>query len=354
MSNLRKCALLLIMLLMLALQGCTTSAQRAEETAAAANTAAAAAGTATAAEIASRTPTATSTATPLPPTETPTPVPPTPTATPEPVCGAPPVTYLLGVGIDYRPNSYVYGLADVIRIVRLDYVNKKVSVLAMLRSLEVELPDVVDPNLKRSLLNQAYFYGVPPMDKYEGPAGGAGLLARTLKANFDIQVDNYIVVNMSTFRRFVSYIGGIYVYVPNNLYPQFPAGNTFMGGYDALLYSRLRMNDNLFGRQLRQNQIMLAIGNQLQSDKWNTRLADLIEVFDGRVLTDLTPEQFAQMACLGLMITPEDVSFAQFDEDLFHTERNESGQFVSRADYDLLRQMIADFMAGRWPEQGLP
>src|SRR5688572_31708464 len=87
-----------------------------------------------------------STATPLqlPPTWTPNPLTPTtlaPTSKPvTPVqslptptitlnnvtgfCGAPPVMNILVVGTDARSDSYLYGLADVMRLVRVDFVNQ--------------------------------------------------------------------------------------------------------------------------------------------------------------------------------------------------------------------------------------
>ena len=42
-------------------------------------------------------------------------------------CGGPPVMTLLAVGTDSRSNSYTYGLADVIRIVRVDFAATKVD-----------------------------------------------------------------------------------------------------------------------------------------------------------------------------------------------------------------------------------
>ena len=45
-------------------------------------------------------------------------------------CGGPPVLTLLAIGTDARGNSYNYGLADVIRIVRVDFLRPRVTILA--------------------------------------------------------------------------------------------------------------------------------------------------------------------------------------------------------------------------------
>ncbi|HEX9330500.1 MAG TPA: hypothetical protein VF896_01355, partial [Anaerolineales bacterium] len=42
------------------------------------------------------------------------------------LCGAPPVMNILAIGTDARGDNYSYGLADVIRLVRVDFVNPKV------------------------------------------------------------------------------------------------------------------------------------------------------------------------------------------------------------------------------------
>ena len=54
---------------------------------------------------------------------------PTNTATPQPLCGGPGVMNILAIGSDARGNHYLYGLADIIRLVRVDFVNARVGIL---------------------------------------------------------------------------------------------------------------------------------------------------------------------------------------------------------------------------------
>ena len=65
------------------------------------------------------------------PTDEPTPTPTvpeaTPTPTPAPICGDDAVWTFLLVGIDYRGNDYLYGLADGIRIARIDFTKMTVN-----------------------------------------------------------------------------------------------------------------------------------------------------------------------------------------------------------------------------------
>src|SRR3990172_11596224 len=52
-----------------------------------------------------------------------------PTATPAPLCGGPPAVIVLRVGARNRENNYLYGLADAIRVARIDFTVPAVSVL---------------------------------------------------------------------------------------------------------------------------------------------------------------------------------------------------------------------------------
>ena len=123
---------------------------------------------------------------------------------------------ILAIGSDTRGEGYLYGLADVIRLVRVDFVNPKVTVLEIPRDLWVEIPDIAD-NLNgqdHEKLNQAYLYGNRGFGYTDDPAEGPGLLARTLTLNFGTQIDNYAAVNMYTFTKIVDAVGGIEVTLP--------------------------------------------------------------------------------------------------------------------------------------------
>src|ERR1044071_3109935 len=135
------------------------------------------------------------------------------------LCGAPPVMNILAIGTDARGNNYTYGLADVIRLIRVDFVNPRVTVLEMPRDLWVEIPDIAD-NLNgqdHEKLNQAYLYGNPGFGYTDDPTQGPGLLARTLVLNFGTQIDHYAAVNMRTFEKIINAVGGIDVNLPETV-----------------------------------------------------------------------------------------------------------------------------------------
>lgn len=272
---------------------------------------------------------------------------------------------LLAVGTDARSNSYNYGLADVIRIVRVDFAEVKVTILEFPRDLWVEIPDIADDinGQDHEKLNQAYLYGNPGFGYYDGPGEGPGLLARTLALNFGVHLDRYVAVNMRTFEKIIDAVGGVKVNLPNGVDGRtsedrssrlvFPPGSQTLSGEQALTLARIR-NDGVFERATHQNTVMCALQDKLTSPTVVVRIPALINSFKGAVQTDLTPEQITQLACIGTKLKGEDITFVSFPLELFEQARVfdpvfDGRVFVWDVDYDILRDYVTRFNLGVWP-----
>jgi LCP family protein required for cell wall assembly len=289
----------------------------------------------------------------------------TATAAPQPLCGAQqPVMNILAVGSDARGNNYLYGLADIIRLVRVDFVNARVTILEMPRDLWVEIPGISDHyGITHGKLNQAYFYGNKGMGYYDGPGEGPGLLAETLNLNFGARPDHYLAVNMQTFTAIVDAIGGIDVYLPYDVSVRsaenptgfhIEAGQHHLEGKDALWVARIRQYD-VFGRAENQNIIMCALRKKLLSPAVVPAIPELVSVFRKYVQTDLSPEQINQLACLANQMHGNDIVFASFPTELFtrskiYDEQLKTELFIFDADFNILREYIDRFQQGTWPD----
>src|SRR6266498_1080794 len=198
-------------------------------------------------------------------------------------CGAPPVMNILAVGTDARGDNYNYGLADVIRLVRVDFVNPKVTILEFPRDLWVEIPDIAD-NINgqdHEKLNQAYLYGNPGFGYTDDPTQGPGLLARTLVLNFGTQIDHYAAVNMRTFEKIVNAVGGIDVTLPETVDGRtatdtnkrllFLSGTHHLDGTQALTLARIRI-EGVFARAENQNRVLCALREKLASSAVITKI----------------------------------------------------------------------------------
>jgi anionic cell wall polymer biosynthesis LytR-Cps2A-Psr (LCP) family protein len=79
---------------------------------------------------------------------------------------------ILAVGADNRADNYIYGLADVIRLVDIDFVTPRVTVFSLPRDLWVEIPDISDHyGITHGKLNQAYFMEHPGWATITVPEG---------------------------------------------------------------------------------------------------------------------------------------------------------------------------------------
>lgn len=292
---------------------------------------------------------------------------PSPTPTPEPLCGGPETMTILAVGADSGPD-FLYGLADVIRIVRVDFVTPKVTVLSMPRDLWVEIPEIENPyGITHGKLNQSFFYGSPGMGYYQGPGGGPGLLARTLYDNFSLLVEHYGAVDMLTFVKIVDAVGGIDLYLPYDVDGRpiddktedmgyFYAGQRHFNGDQALRFSRIRKKYNDFTRMDHQNMVICALKEKITSTAVLPKIPQIIAAFQDSVLTDLSPEQLSQLACLVPKLKSENLLFSSLPEEILSPGRVFSPQqkdevFIMDADFDVIRDYLAQFMAGTWPRE---
>jgi len=277
-------------------------------------------------------------------------------------CSGPPVMTLLAVGTDARSNSYTYGLADVIRIVRVDFVKAKVTILEFPRDLWVEIPYISDNlnGLDHGKLNQAYLYGQPGdgFAYWDDPSQGPGLLSLTLDLNFGVQADHYLAVNMRTFENVVNAIDGITINVPDleTAYNTgLPIGKHHLDGAEALKVARNR-KQGMYERVKNQNLVLCAMREKVLSPTVITQVPALIESFRDNIQTDFTPEQLSQLACLGTKLPTENIAFASFPQELlkedvriFEDPEFPKGLLVTEADFDILREYVTRFNAGTWP-----
>jgi LCP family protein required for cell wall assembly len=281
-----------------------------------------------------------------------------------PLCyGLPPMT-ILAIGADQRSDDYKYGRADAIRVVRVDYISRRVSVLEFPRDLWVEIPEIYD-NIKQDhdKLNTAYFYGNPGLHYWDQPSQGPGLLARTLELNFGVKVDHYIAVSMDVFVNLVDAIGGIDITLAEKVDGRtdsdrskrliFPAGDQHLSGEQALTLGRIR-NVSVFSRAKHQNLVMCAVRKKMENIEVLPKMPEIIAAFRGRIQTDLTPTQISQLACLGTNFPRGNILFASFPRELFKPSQIydpglKQNVFIWNTDFHEVARYVEQFNNGSWP-----
>jgi LCP family protein required for cell wall assembly len=264
---------------------------------------------------------------------------------------------VLAIGTDVRPGQQRYGLTDVMRAVRVDFLAQRVTTLEFPRDLWVAIPGI-EHNLKtdHQKLNTAYAYGSPDF--------GPGLLARTLDLNFGLKADHYIVANMNVFAEVVDALGGLDVTIPPGGIDGrtssdrsdrlvFPEGLQHLNGEQALTLARMRKG-SVFARAGHQNMVMCALRKKIESPETLLRLPAIINTFMNNIQTDLTPDQISQLACLGTQMPRDNIVFTSFPRELFGSAEVydpvlEQDVFIWEADFNSLRSYVSQFQEGTWP-----
>ncbi|QRN83815.1 LCP family protein [Chloroflexota bacterium] len=245
---------------------------------------------------------------------------------PPPVCGDVDEMTILVVGTDFRGSNYLYGLADVIRIVHIDFTIPQVNIVALPRAILIKDPG---PNLEVDapvLLNQTYLFGTQGMGHFSGTGYGAGALAEALQTNFGVSVDNYLVINFSAFQNFIDSIGGITVTLPQSVDAEpaatFPAGTQWLTGEKALILARNRKNSSDNIRIDYQSLIIQGILERLSDPTVYANLPDVIDAFSNVVLTDVTPAQIQSGLCMISEVDPATFQYFNPGDDLITYGRN--------------------------------
>lgn len=286
---------------------------------------------------------------------------PTLTPTIEPLCGGPPQMTILIAGV--ASDGYLYGLADAVRVARIDFQTGKVSVVAVPRDLWVDIPALADHGITQGKLNQAYFYGSEGMGLYDGSGYGSGLLAQTLQEEFGLHVDHYLAVNLNSFRNIIDGIGGIDVYLPEPVYTKWfgepklfkKAGSHHLTGKEAEKIVRARIEIGDYGRINNQTLVLRAIAAKMITPSGLKNLPDFVNRLIRYTLTDLSPSDVSKLLCLAEKIDPrEDVVYKPIPEDLTTGEwvmDEYQGYNVYALTYnqEQIREVFTNFQQGLWP-----
>jgi LCP family protein required for cell wall assembly len=209
---------------------------------------------------------------------------------------------ILLLGIDQRPDEAAAagdpGRTDTMLLVSIDFDAHAVAIVSIPRDGFVAIPDHGNERV-----NAAYTLG-----EIDQRGGGPALAKRTIAQLFDVAVDRFALVDIHSMEQIIDTLGGVSIDNPARLvdtqYPtddygtisiDIPAGRQVMDGVTAVEYARTRHPDSDFGRQARQQQLLLAIRDQALRLQTLARLPRLIPEVLGLVHTDLSPLEIGQL-----------------------------------------------------------
>lgn len=237
-------------------------------------------------------------------------------------------------GNDYRPA--LGGRTDVIMLVSINTDDNIVNVISFPRDLYVEIP-----GRGYDRLNTAF------------PYGGFDLFQKTMQWNFNIKPDYYLMTNFNGFVSIINSLGGVDVYVPYNLvdrcdlarssdgYCSVGPGTVHMDGDLALWYVRSRYTSNDFDRNLRQQEVLLAILRRMLQWDLIANAPSLYSNYQYAVDTNLPLDEFIRLIPTALSLN-QDGHLNQYAIDSNYTTnfRTEQGAAVLMPDEAKIDELI--------------
>ncbi len=251
---------------------------------------------------------------------------------------------LLGADLSSSDGS---SRTDTIMLVNIDPRNKSASIMSIPRDVKVVIPGYgIDK------INAAFALG--DYNKVQG--GGAGLMIRTIEANFGIPIHGFVQIDFNGFVQMIDTVGGIYVDVPypimDNTYPAenfnyqriyFPAGWQHLDGEEALIYARTRHQDGDASRAARQQQVLLALRDQHLNPDIITQLPKLITDFGDTVRTDISITDAIKLAQVGLEIPRDRITQIPVMPALYE-DIGDNGIYYLSVDWLLMEDLLSDFV----------
>jgi polyisoprenyl-teichoic acid--peptidoglycan teichoic acid transferase len=199
-------------------------------------------------------------------------------------------TTLLLLGVD--SHSGEPARSDTIMLMRFNPKTHTINQLSIPRDTRVNIA-----GHGYTKINEAMFWGWP----------SASLAVKTIKQYTGISVNHVMVVSFKGFPRLVNAVGGVDMRVPKTIKTTaggkgrivvFKKGMHHFDGKYAMLYVRIRYADDDFHRAARQQQFVQALQAKIARPSNITKLPEIGKRFMSGVATDLTTNQFLELAYL--------------------------------------------------------
>ncbi len=219
---------------------------------------------------------------------------------------------LLGSDNDNKFNFPAL-LTQVMMVVHVDPDNNSVTLVSIPRDSWVHVPEVGGMHK----IDQAFFLGATQHNSFDD---GVRLARATVEQDYGITIDRYAWVGLSGFASVIDTLGGVDIDVSHPIvddtYPDdtgnasdpfayrrlyIAPGPQHLNGQEALEYVRSRHADLVgdIGRTNRQQAVLSALKKKLTLVNVATHLTQLINDLQGKVYTDLSPDEMVSFANFG-------------------------------------------------------
>lgn len=243
---------------------------------------------------------------------------------------------------------------DLMIVATMNTKDNTMKLTSIMRDLYVEIP-----GYSNNRLNSAF------------AKGGIDLLYQTIKKNFDVDIDGYVLVNFSAFEKVVDLVGGVDVtltkteanylnttnYISNPAYRNVHEGTQLMNGNQALGYCRVRKvstgtENNDFGRTQRQRAVLNSIFEKVKSKnilQLGLLMNDILTKV--KIETDISQSEFNQYLEEAASLNVKSLEQHRIPSDgNYMGQKVQMGKYMQEVlvptDWEAARKEIHDFIYG--------
>lgn len=244
------------------------------------------------------------------------------------------IANVLLLGVDAR-GEQSSSRTDTIMIAQHNLETGQSKLVSIMRDSYVKIPQH-----GYNKINAAYAYGGPE------------LLRKTIKYNFDIDVQYYALIDFNGFIEVINEIfpNGIEVNVEKamskGISPPLSSGPQNLNGNQLLSYSRFRKDiESDFGRVRRQQEVLQSIVNEYTDINGILKIPKTIGITQNYVKTNIKKQLLLSLATSTITEGSKNVETLRIPNDnTFTNERYSGVGAVLKLDMEKNRRLIHDFL----------
>lgn len=241
--------------------------------------------------------------------------------------------------------------ADTMIILTIDNKNKSLKLTSIARDTLVQIP-----GKGYDKVNHSFSYG------------GCELLLKTINNNFNLDIQDYAIVDFKSFVDVINLLGGVEVDIEdreveelnkvidacygletenkgNNIKYVTSSGNHLLNGYQALAYCRLRKIDNCFYRDARQRKVLESLAYKL-SKVSVFKYPQLIKILLKYVSVNISPDKILDLAIISRNLTNYQIKQLEFPVNEYREDGRlkHNSQYVIRWEKEKNIKLLHDFV----------
>jgi len=212
------------------------------------------------------------------------------------------------------------------------------------------------------IFNEVYEWGLDHQESFEGLHAGAAAVADVAEYLTGLEIDHFMLVDMTGFASVVDAFGGVTLTVPRAIYgPLYdvedgsyemitiPTGKQTLTGAEALAYTRARQNSSDYSRMGRQRCVLAAMVAGAEPLTLLTSLPELLDTVETHVTTDLPLDLVPGLIRLLPEVTAGDIRVIGFDHT-WRLGRSDAGHAIP--DVERIRAAVAELINSDEPGPG--